>query len=74
MNTVAELEKAIEGLPRNEFEILAAWVEERSRALKSPIDSIPSGRKKMLPTRDHAAFLNSYAPEDEGLYDDAATG
>ena len=20
--------------------------------------------------RDHAAFLNSYAPEDEGLYDD----
>ncbi|MFZ4658691.1 MAG: hypothetical protein ACOYNY_16885 [Caldilineaceae bacterium] len=22
--------------------------------------------------RDHSAFLNSYAPEDEGLYDDAA--
>lgn len=21
------------------------------------------------PIRDHAAFLNSYAPEDEGLYD-----
>ena len=21
--------------------------------------------------RDHSAFLNSYAPEDEGLYDDA---
>lgn len=21
--------------------------------------------------RDHTAFLNSYAPEDEGLYDDA---
>lgn len=23
-----------------------------------------------LPTRSHSAFLNSYAPEDEGLYDD----
>jgi len=23
-----------------------------------------------LPTRNHNAFLNSYAPEDEGLYDD----
>lgn len=22
------------------------------------------------PTRSHSAFLNSYAPEDEGLYDD----
>jgi hypothetical protein len=22
------------------------------------------------PTRNHNAFLNSYAPEDEGLYDD----
>jgi hypothetical protein len=21
------------------------------------------------PTRDHSAFLNSYAPQDEGLYD-----
>ena len=24
--------------------------------------------------RSHAAFLNSYAPEDEGLYDDYSTG
>ncbi len=24
--------------------------------------------------RDHTAFLNSYAPEDEGLYDDAPIG
>ncbi len=23
-----------------------------------------------LPTRSHQAFLKSYAPEDEGLYDD----
>lgn len=25
-------------------------------------------------TRSHDAFLNSYAPEDEGLYDDYPTG
>ena len=24
--------------------------------------------------RQHSAFLNSYAPEDEGLYDDAIAG
>jgi hypothetical protein len=24
------------------------------------------------PQRGHSAFLNSYAPEDEGLYDDCA--
>jgi hypothetical protein len=23
-----------------------------------------------LPTRNHSAFLNSYVPKDEGLYDD----
>ena len=26
------------------------------------------------PIRDHSAFLNSYAPEDEGLYDDYSAG
>jgi hypothetical protein len=26
------------------------------------------------PFRDHSAFLNSYAPEDEGLYDDYSAG
>jgi hypothetical protein len=26
------------------------------------------------PIRNHAAFLNSYAPEDEGLYDDYSAG
>lgn len=25
-------------------------------------------------TRDHSAFLTSYSPEDEGLYDDYAAG
>jgi hypothetical protein len=26
------------------------------------------------PIRDHAAFLNSFVPEDEGLYDDYSAG
>ena len=29
---------------------------------------------KAEPIRDHSAFLNSYAPEDEGLYDDYSGG
>ena len=28
-------------------------------------------QQRALATRDHSAFLNSYAPGDEGLYDDA---
>jgi hypothetical protein len=30
-----------------------------------PVTSPPAS----LPTRNHDAFLSSYAPEDEGLYD-----
>jgi hypothetical protein len=26
------------------------------------------------PIRDHTAFLNSFSPEDEGLYDDYSAG
>ena len=48
---------------------------------ESLIDSVGTGRWVIIirplltptpPTspRDHRAFLNSYAPEDEGLYDD----
>jgi hypothetical protein len=70
MHTIAELERAIERLPRSEFEILADWVEERSRAFKSASFALES--KDNPVSRDHTAFLNSYAPEDEGLYDDAA--
>lgn len=28
--------------------------------------------QRRAPLRDHGAFLNGYAPEDEGLYDVAA--
>ncbi|MFB2898316.1 hypothetical protein ACE1CI_35820 [Aerosakkonemataceae cyanobacterium BLCC-F50] len=27
-------------------------------------------QQKVTPIRDHTEFLNGYAPEDEGLYDD----
>jgi hypothetical protein len=48
----------------------------------SLVDTIGSGRwlitVQPLPAkavvRDHAAFLRSYGPEDEGLYDDRASG
>ena len=35
----------------------------------------PAGRPgQSVALRDHSAFFNSYAPQDEGLYDDAAGG
>ena len=51
---------------------------------ESLIDSVGAGRwvitirpvtpiSSPTPIRDHSAFLNSYAPEDEGLYDDYPT-
>ena len=63
MTTVAEIERAIETLPQKDFEILAAWVEQRVRALHEDPAGPLSGQKG-LSLRDHAAFLNSYAPED----------
>ncbi len=35
-----------------------------------PADTGASGNS----IRNHSAFLNSYAPEDEGLYDDYSAG
>ena len=34
------------------------------------VQSLPPG----LAARDHEAVLHSYGPEDEGLYDDCASG
>jgi len=34
----------------------------------------PCHESPSLPIRSHSAFLNSYAPEDEGLYDDYPPG
>jgi len=55
MSKVEKIERAIAQLPTNDFEQL-----NRRRQQTQP-----------QAPRDHTAFLNSYAPEDEGLYDDA---
>ena len=56
MSTVQEIERAVEQLPPEDFSELVEWID-RKRQVQS--------------LRDHGAFLNSYAPGDEGLYDDA---
>jgi len=65
MSKVEELEQAIERLAPDDFERLSAWILQR-QAILSGKDAGAVG-----PFRDHAAFLNSYSPEDEGLYDNA---
>ncbi len=56
MSTVQEIERAVEQLAPKDFSELVQWID----------------RKRQVPSiRDHSAFLNSYAPGDEGLYDDA---
>jgi hypothetical protein len=62
MSKVEELEHAIEQLPVEDFEQLSAWIDSRRAALGDRAG-------KTVPFRDHRAFLNSYSPEDEGLYD-----
>ncbi len=69
MSKIEEIEQAVEQLPLTDFVKLAAWVDQRRRQLE--ISPAPPG-KGPASVRDHSAFLNSYAPQDEGLYDDAA--
>ena len=44
-------------------------LEER-QVVSLAISTSAEGRSQDDLVRDHSAFLNSYAPEDEGLYDD----
>ena len=62
MSKIEEIEQAVEQLPLTDFVKLAVWVDQRRHQLEIPPAVV----------RDHSAFLNSYAPQDEGLYDDAA--
>jgi hypothetical protein len=66
MSRVEELERVIEQLPRDEFEKLSSWMAQLCAG------RVQGGRQAPLAFRDHRAFLNGYASEDEGLYDDAA--
>jgi len=71
MSNIEEIERAAEKLPLEEFVRLAAWVERRREQLRI---SPAVNDSDAIAARDHSAFLNSYAPQDEGLYDDAAAG
>lgn len=66
MNRIEEIERAVEKLPLTDFVKLAAWVDRRREFLAKDVS--------LTSIRVHSAFLNGYAPEDEGLYDDAAGG
>jgi hypothetical protein len=59
MSKVEEIERVVEQLPPEDFAALAAWIDQRRGAQA---------------LRDHTAFLNSYASQDESLYDDVAAG
>ena len=63
MSNIEEIEQAVEKLPLQDFVRLAAWVDQRRQQL----ELVPAANGGMA-TRDHSAFLNSYAPQDEGLY------
>jgi hypothetical protein len=69
MSKIEEIEQAVEQLPLKEFVELAVWVDQRRQRLEiAPLAT----DKSQAVVRDHNAFLNSYAPQDEGIYDDAA--
>ena len=79
--------KTVEGIYRDgriELENLPENVGDRSSVLITFLDAgmvdpvqlrrLIDQLEAMVPTvRQHDAFLNSYAPEDEGLYDDYPT-
>jgi hypothetical protein len=69
MSKIEEIEQAVEQLPLNDFAKLAVWVDHRRQQLAI---LEPATDKCQAAIRDHSAFLNSYGPQDEGLYDDAA--
>ena len=69
MSKIEEIEHAVEQLPLTDFAKLAVWIDQRRQQLEifhPGAGTAPRG------ARDHSAFLNSYGPQDEGLYDDAA--
>jgi hypothetical protein len=70
MSKIEDIERAVEQLPLTDFVRLAVWVDQRRQQLAI---SPAAADKSQAVVRDHSAFLNSDAPQDEGLYDDAPT-
>ena len=69
MSKIEEIEHAVEQLPLKDFVELAVWVDRRRQQFEIFPPATDNGQ---IVVRDHSAFLNSYAPQDEGLYDDAS--
>ena len=69
MSNIEEIEQDVKQLPLNDFAKLAVWVDQRRQQLEI---NGPAADKSQAALRDHSAFLSSYTPQDEGLYDDAA--
>jgi len=65
MNKIEEIEQAVEQLPLQDFVKLAFWADQRRKQLEI---SPPVTDKGLAPGRDRSAFLNSYSPQDEGLF------
>lgn len=63
MSRVEEIERVIEQLPREDFEKLSTWMAQRHAEREQ------RGVQAPIAFRDHRAFLNSYAPEDGGLFE-----
>jgi hypothetical protein len=70
MSKIEEIEQAVEQLPPAEFVKPAVWVDQRRQQLEI---SPSAADKSQTVERDHSAFLNSYAPQEEGLFEDAPT-
>jgi hypothetical protein len=71
MSKIEEIQQAIEKLPLADFVKLAVWVDQRRQLLEIPQTAPARNPAAIL---DHSAFLNSYSPQDEGLYDNATAG
>ena len=67
MNKIEEIERAVEQLPLIDFVKLADRVDQRRKELQVPPCAADRNQRMV---RDHSAFLTSYIPEDEGLFDD----
>lgn len=65
MSKIEEIEQAIESLPLTDFVKLAVWIDQYRQQLGI---TPQTGDNVRASWRDRTAFLNSYAPQDEGLY------
>ncbi len=71
VSKIEEIERIIQQLPPEDSEKLSRWLEQQKlQRLASVV--YPEKAGEGMAIRDHAAFLNGYSPEDEGIYDDAA--